>query len=93
MPASKALLEQLLTLPADLCEELGYLLCSDDYADRAMLGQSLLSSVMDDMTPEEEAALDAAIDESYADMEAGRTRPAEEVIAELRARSAQRAAG
>jgi predicted transcriptional regulator len=93
MPASKALLEQLLTLPDELSEELGYLLCSDEYVDRAMLGQALLDAVMEDMTPEEEAALNASIDESYADMEAGRTRPAEEVIAELRARSAQRAAG
>ena len=45
------------------------------------------------MTESERAELDAAIEESYADMEAGRMRPAGEVIAELRARSAQRAAG
>jgi predicted transcriptional regulator len=94
MPASKALVEQLLALPGDLRDELGRLLHGDDDdIGRSTLGQVLLESVMEEMTPEEQAALDAAIDESYADMEAGRTRPAAEVIAELRARRAQRAAG
>ncbi len=94
MPASKALVEQLLALPDDLRDELGGLLHGgDDDISRLMLGQVLLESVTEEMTPADQAALDAAIDESYADMEAGRTRPADEVIAELRARSAQRAAG
>lgn len=91
MPASKALVEQLLALPDDLRDELGGLLHGgDDDIGRLMLGQVLLESVMEEMTPEEEAALDAALDRSYADIAAGRVRPAAEVIAEFRQRSAAR---
>jgi len=93
MPASKALIEQLLALGEHERGELGDLLLDTKDADRFALAQILLDSVDDGMTESERAELDAAIEESYTDMEAGRMRPADEVIAELRARSAQRAAG
>jgi predicted transcriptional regulator len=54
-------------------------------ADRFALAQILLDSVDDGMTESERAELDAAIEESYADMESGRMRSTDEVIAELRA--------
>lgn len=58
------------------------------------LGRQLASDAADQMTPEQalilwrerEAAV-AAIREGLADVEAGRVRPADEVLAELRAES------
>lgn len=80
MPASKALLEQLLALGEHQRGELGDLLLDPKDADRFALAQVLLDSVDDGMTEHERAELDAAIEASYADMEAGRMRPADEVI-------------
>jgi len=85
--------EQLLALGEHQRGELGDLLLDTKDADRCALAQTLLDGVNDGMTESERAELDAAIEESYADMEAGRMRPADEVIAELRARRAPRAAG
>ena len=93
MPASKALIEQLLALPEDARGELGDLLNEDRIEDRLLLGQLLLESVTDEMSPEERAELEAELEAAHVDVEAGRTRPAADVVTELMAQSARRAAG
>ncbi len=48
--------------------------------------QLCLAEPQDDMTEEELAALQAALDAGWRSMEAGRFRPAADVVAELRTR-------
>ena len=73
--AARKLLEQALQLSAE---------------ERSLLAQQLLESVAaanDAMEPEELAALDAALEETYADEEAGRVRDLFEAFPQLRSDS------
>jgi predicted transcriptional regulator len=56
-----------------------------DYPDGTVLELSVVDE-HDEMSDEERARLDAALERSLAEAEAGKTRPMEDVIAELRAR-------
>jgi hypothetical protein len=53
-------------------------------ADRLELAEALIESLDDDLDEDERQRLHAALDEAQADIEAGRTRPAAEVLADLR---------
>ncbi len=55
-----------------------------DLPDGAEL--ELIVSQDDDLDPADQAELNASLDRSFADAAAGRVRPAEAVLAELRAR-------
>jgi hypothetical protein len=51
---------------------------------RLELAEALVESLDDDLDEDERQRLHAALDEAQADIKAGRTRPAAEVLADLR---------
>ena len=79
MAVPAALLKQLLTLPE---------------SERVDLAYALLSSVdaPDDLSAAEREQLHAAIDQSFAEIDAGLTVPFDDVMAALHAKRARRAA-
>jgi predicted transcriptional regulator len=89
MAVPKELLTQLLALEQPLRSAIGHALLSLREIERIEIAQALLHDEDDGMTESERAELDAAIDRSFDDIKAGRTRPAAEVIASLRAERAQ----
>jgi hypothetical protein len=80
MAVPQQLLQQLLALDESVRLEIAHTLL-----------KSVDEAVDDNMSDEERARLDAALDRSIAQAEAGQGIPVEQVIAELRAKRAARA--
>jgi hypothetical protein len=92
MAIPAVLQRQLLALDAPVREQLGHALLESSDDECFALAQQLLAASDDGLSSEARAELLTAIDDSTADIDAGRTLPYEDAMAQLRAVHARRAA-
>ena len=85
MAIPAVLVSQLLTLDAPVREKLGHALLDANDGECFALAQQLLADLDDGLSEADRAELLAAIDDSSADIDAGRTIPYADVMAQLRA--------